>query len=71
MDALWARCPSCARWFECPESGLTDARGARCPDCSTRADLLWDRDDGLVLTAAQLSPHHPAVRMPRSLQTIG
>lgn len=71
MDTVWGRCPACACWFECRDLGLADAHRAACPDCSTPADLLWDRDDGLVLAAAQLSPHHTGVRVPRSVLTMG
>jgi hypothetical protein len=71
MDTIWGRCPSCARWFACPELGLTDAYRARCPNCATPADLLWDRDDGIVLTVAQVAPSYIGARGPRSLLPTG
>ena len=40
---IWGRCPSCARWFPCPEWFQRDREHPKCPRCGIEPTRIENR----------------------------
>jgi len=59
---IWGRCPSCARWFACPEWFQRDQAHPTCPRCGIEPTRIENRAPRIPTTYARARQYREDLR---------